>query len=146
MEKDIFNLNLLSPVIFTEGGVPAPFFSEEEAGEGEEKLYCFELDGRESVKFEPDTLSIPGALVYSGAGFSSAGCTGAGQTIQLPKGNYLFAQKRKILCKDEIIALAVEIQQEGLWRRLELGDKLYLRYLFEDRSWVTQLYRQVKGS
>jgi hypothetical protein len=64
-----------------------------------------------------------------------------GTLVELPRGNYLFAQVRETLSRDEIIDLAIEVQSEGLWQRLELGFKYYLRFLFEDGSPVTQVFR-----
>jgi hypothetical protein len=91
-----------------------------------EKLYCFELNENEYCSFGPDKETLLGRLISAQL---------------LPEGNYLFAQKREILSRDEIIDMAVEIQAEGLWQRLKPEKTLYLRYLFEDSSAVTQLYR-----
>jgi len=66
--------------------------------------------------------------------------------LELPQGSYLFSQKREILNREEIIAMAIDIQQEGLWQRLKLGKKLYLRYLYEDGKCVTQILREIKNS
>ena len=146
MEREIFNLNLLNPLVYKAGGVSEPFSGTEDAKEGEEKLYCFELDREECTKFESDTAKIPGALLFGGMSYGTLNTAAESTTVQLPAGTYLFAQKRKILSKDETAYLASEIQQEGLWRRLELGNMLYLRYLYEDGSPVTQLYRSLRGS
>lgn len=35
----------------------------------------------------------------------------------------------------------MELQKEGLWQRLELENRYYLRYLSEDGSEITQLFR-----
>jgi len=127
-----------------------------------ERIFCFELDAAEYLAFEPDRNRLLGSLVFggiSGAGegsaelmaaeLAAAGKVAAGLAIaeaaagkaQIPKGRYLFAQKKEILCKEEIISLAIEIQKEALWQRLKAGRNLYLRYLFEDGSRVTQLFR-----
>ena len=92
-------------------------------GDGE-KLFYFELD--EAGEFEPDKTRFLDNPVSCG---------------ELPPGDYLFAQKRETLNHKEIIDLAIEIHQEGLWQRLILGKRLYLRYLFEDGREVTQLFR-----
>ena len=101
-------------------------------------LYCFRLNENGSSSFEPDKKALIDHLV-----FSASAVTGAqGEMLKvLPEGSYLFAQKREILSREEIIDMAVEIQAEGLWRRLKPGKTLYLRYLFEDSKTVTQLYR-----
>jgi hypothetical protein len=95
-------------------------------GDGE-KLYCFTLNEKDRSSFEPDKTALLGPVVFP--------------ANTLPEGKYLFAQKREILSREEIIDMAVEIQAEGLWRRLKPGETLYLRYLFEDSRPVTQLYR-----
>jgi len=115
-------LTLLFPLYYT-STESDPFNYREEDGE---KLYCFLLNENEYYSFEPNRETLLGRLVFSQV---------------LPEGNYLFAQKREILSRDEIIDMAVEIQAEGLWQRLKPGKTLYLRYLFEDSKAVTQLYR-----
>jgi len=125
---EIQTLTLLSPIYYTsaEGDrftESDPFNYRKQDGD---KLYCFQLNENEYNNFEPDRETLLGQLVLSQV---------------LPGGNYLFAQKRAILYRDEIIDMAVEIQAEGLWQRLKPGKTLYLRYLFEDSSAVTQLYR-----
>jgi len=125
---EVQTLTLLSPLYYTsaEGDrftKSDPFSYRKEDGE---KLYCFQLNENEYCSFEPNKETLLGPLVFSQV---------------LPAGNYLFAQKREILSRDEIIDMAVEIQAEGLWQRLKPGKTLYLRYLFEDSSAVTQLYR-----
>jgi len=119
---EIQSLTLLSPLYYT-ATENDPFNYRE--GDGE-KLYCFLLDENEYCSFEPNRETLLGRLVNSQV---------------LPEGNYLFAQKREILSRDEIIDMAVEIQAEGLWQRLKPGKTLYLRYLFEDSKAVTQLFR-----
>ena len=127
---EISLLHLISPLYFVPGKGSGPFeFKGETEGPGsEEKLFCFELDETQYRLFEPDSVKLLGKTAAEG-------------TEELPPGNYLFAQERKILSREEIIGLAVEIQQEGLWQRLTPGKKLYLRYLFEDGCFVTQLFR-----
>ena len=122
----IMRLNLLSPIHFSHGDRLDPF--NPGLGDGE-KLFCFDLDETQNLSFEPDKARLLGNQVFGGA------------NRELPKGDYLFAQEREILSREEIISLAAEIQQEGLWQRLIPGKRLYLRYLYEDGSWVTQLYR-----
>jgi hypothetical protein len=138
-------LTLLSPLYYSaEESDPAdcnPFNYRE--GDGE-KLYCFMLNESERSGFEPDKNALLGRLLFS-AGAPACPPEKAEKTGEnlkaLPKGKYLFAQKREILSREEIIDMAVEIQAEGLWQRLKPGETLYLRYLFEDSKAVTQLYR-----
>jgi len=139
METEVFHLHLISPICVAPAEKPEPFADPAEGsgdGTGLEKVFCFELDAAEGLAFEPDQNRLLGRLIFGGT--AAAGVTAK---AEIPKGNYLFAQKRKVLSKEEIIALAVEIQIEGLWQRLKPGEYIYLRYLFEDGSWVTQLFR-----
>ena len=140
METEILRLHLASPLFFVPGG-PGPFdfpvepVSDTGAGSdtavAEERIFCFKLDEDEHLSFEPNKDKL---LTRPVNGNDS-------DETEIPKGDYLFAQKKKILNREEIISLAVEIQQEGLWQRLAPGVKLYLRFLYEDGNWVTQLFR-----
>jgi hypothetical protein len=134
MRFEISKLNLLSPLFYIPGQ-GTPF---ECSGEGE-KLLCFELDEAQCRNFEPDEGIFFENLVFIG---KAAKEPGAGEdSLELPRGNYLFAQQKKVLNREETTAMALEIQVEGLWQRLKPGKRLYLRYLFEDGRAVTQLYR-----
>ena len=64
-------------------------------------------------------------------------------TVLLPQGKYLFTQCRSeaVLSRDEWLDLAIEQQKDGLWERNKLLDLLYIRFLFEDGSFVTQVFR-----
>jgi hypothetical protein len=129
-------LTLLSPLYYTEAESD-PFNYRE--GDGE-KLYCFALNESESSSFEPDKKALLDRLVFSANAVTEA----QGETAKaLPEGSYLFAQKREILSREEILDMAAEIQAEGLWQRLKPGKTLYLRYLFEDSKVVTQLFRPI---
>jgi len=134
MKIEIFKLNLLSTLYYVPEKDSDPFGYRE--GDGE-KLFCFELDETQAREFEPEKTSFPGALVFSGKAADGA----SGLLHEFPQGTYLFAQKREMVSREDIIAMAVEIQQEGLWQRLLFGKELYLRYLFEDGRSVTQLFR-----
>jgi hypothetical protein len=112
-------------------------------GDGE-KLFCFMLNENECYSFEPDKKALLGSLIFSAYAVTSlpGGAKKAGEALQaLPEGKYLFAQKREIMNREEILDMAVEIQAEGLWRRLKPGKTLYLRYVFEDSATATQLFR-----
>jgi len=128
---EILHFNLASP-IYCEGGTDTdPFNYREEFGE---TIFCFELNETQCLNIEPDKNRLLGPLVFGGKTMEFS-------PMELPVGQYLFAQKRELLKRDDIIDMAVEIQAEGLWQRLKLGKRLYLRYLFEDGSAVTQLFR-----
>ena len=137
MKIEIFHLNLNSPLYVRLAEELLPF-EKAVTDTGAEKIFCFELNEGECLAFEPEPGRLLGRLIFSGEATPGEG------TEQIPKGNYLFAQRREFLGKDEIIAMAAEIQAEGLWQRLKPGKNLYLRYLFEDGSWVTQLFRPYK--
>ena len=125
---EVYLLHILSPLYFASGEDPFRYKGETGGSENVEKLFCFDLAEDEYLSFEPDKNKLLGETVF-------------GEKLELPQGDYLFAQQRKILNREDIIALAVEIQQEGLWQRLTPGKRLYLRYLFEDGSFVTQVLR-----
>jgi hypothetical protein len=131
-------LTLLSPLCYTEAKSD-PFSYREEDGE---KLYCFALNESESSSFEPDRKALLRHLIFSANAIHPKEKENTEKNLQLlPRGDYLFAQKREIISREDILDMAVEIQAEGLWRRLKPGNTLYLRYLFEDSKSVTQLYR-----
>ena len=147
---EIMKLNLLSPIFYAPLAGVDPFSYKDGSGE---KLFCFELDETQRLSIEPDKNILLGALLFGGEAAGNAVGNAVGKAdddsreklFELPGGNYLFAQERKILNRDDIIAMAVEIQMEGLWQRLLPGKRLYLRYLFEDNRSVTQLFRPWSG-
>jgi len=66
--------------------------------------------------------------------------------VKLPQGVYFFTQLRKeFIDGKELLELAIELQKEALWNRLKPENKLYLRKLYEDGSFVTQLWRPING-
>ena len=136
---EIARLNLLSPLFYLADKALDPFAYRE--GDGE-MLFCFDLNEAQYRAFEPDKTELLGDLIFGARAAAAERKAGEGETLrELPGGNYLFAQKREILNKEKIMDLAVEIQAEALWQRLEPGKRLYLRYLFEDGRSVTQLFR-----
>jgi hypothetical protein len=137
---EIHTLKLISALYYVPTTERNPFSYREAEGE---RIFCFELDEKGYLSFEPDKTRLLGNLIFGGEltkDAETAGETGH-RFAELPKGNYLFAQQREILSRDDIITLAIEIQREGLWQRLKPGKLLYLRYLFEDGRPVTQLFR-----
>jgi len=147
MKTEIFNLNLASPLYFVRIDDPKPF-SRIDIGKGNpnlELLFCFELEEDQYRNFEPTLDNFFDNLLFGGmsTGDSKANSAEAGveKPVELPAGEYLFSQKRELLSREEILTLAAEIQQEGLWQRHEPGKKFYLRYLFEDGKIVTQIFR-----
>ena len=144
------------PLCYLPLASPDPFANGNEIAAGneitagrEERLYCFELDEGQCLSFEPDKNALLGGFVFGGLKdlvLKDAAFRGGEAPLELPAGDYLFAQKREILDRESVIDMAVEIQQEGLWQRLKLGRRLYLRRLFEDGSEVTQLFRPFSTS
>ena len=126
MEIEIFNLNLSSPINFSPAKNPNPF--EQTVIKDTEVLFCFDLDSTQYLSFEPDREKLLKKIENS---------------TELPMGNYIFTQKWDFLGRENIIELIIEMQKEALWQRYKPGQKLYLRYLYEDGKYVTQLFRQV---
>ena len=141
MTIEMTRLNLLSPLCYVPDKDSDPFGYREGSGE---MLFCFELNEEQYRSFEPDKTVLLGNLVFGAKAAADTGeeKTETGETFrELPQGAYLFVQKREILSREDIVDLAAELQAEGLWQRIEPGKKLYLRYLYEDGSSVTQLFR-----
>ncbi|MDR2135170.1 MAG: hypothetical protein LBO76_00985 [Treponema sp.] len=142
-EEGARRLELLSPLVYHGRADLAPF-SCETRGEGEQ-LFCFAIDEAQSRRIDPDAGAFLGPLRAAGylgaAPVSSGGAVELPWEVELPKGSYLFAQKREALGKDAVIGLAIEVQKDGLWERLRLGACFYLRYLYEEGSAVTQVFR-----
>ena len=131
MKAEIILLNLLSPLFYAPDE-SALFVYRQKDGE---KLYCFELEEAQARKFEPDRRHFPGALIFAGKAGNEE------KILELKQGNYVFSQIREILNEEEVVDLAIEVQNEGLWQRLKLGSLYYVRYLFEDERGVTQIFR-----
>ena len=63
---------------------------------------------------------------------------------ELPEGDYFITQLRKEKLEEaELLELAIVLQQEALWNRNKLQDKLFLRQFFEDGFPVIQLWRPI---
>ncbi|MDR0585000.1 MAG: hypothetical protein LBG57_11735 [Treponema sp.] len=128
-------LDLRAPLCYAEAPDLKPFVYAGGGGPRGEAVFCFELDPGESRSIEPDRKRFLGALVFA------ARAEGGAAALRIPPGQYLFSQKREALGREDCIDLAVEQQKDGLWERLKPESLLYLRYLFEDGSPVTQLFR-----
>lgn len=128
-----------NPLFYTPKAELDPF---QYSSEGE-ALFCFELNPSQYRCFEPEAPYL-GPLIFKGEA-AQAAKPGA-DCFELPRGTYLFAQEREILTRDQWIVMAMDIQQEVLWRRLQPGSRLYLRYLWEDGRGVTQVWRPYTSS
>jgi hypothetical protein len=144
-EEGARRLELLSPLLYCDRADPDPF-SHRLRGR-EEWLFRFAIDKTQSQSIEPEAGLFLGPLCAAGyleTGPDSGAGRGAAfndETTVLPKGQYLFAQKREALGREAVIALAIEVQKDGLWERLRLEDHFYLRYLYEEDAAVTQIFR-----
>ena len=145
-EEGARRLELLHPLLYR-GGTDLIPFSPTTRTEQDERLFCFAIDEVQSRCIEPDAGVFLGPLLAAGyletAGQDGAGSRTApgGETVELPRGRYIFAQKRGVLGKSDVIDLAIEVQKDGLWERLRLEAYFYLRYLYEENAAVTQIFR-----
>jgi len=138
-ESPLVRLDLRAPLEYEEAPGLAPFTSPPVADTAPELLFCFELDREQAARIDPEADRFLGELVFSGKGDGKQG------KIQLPAGLYVFAQQRRPLNREECVTMAIEQQKDGMWERLHLGTRLYIRCLFEDGSPVTQLFRPYSG-
>jgi hypothetical protein len=139
-ESSLIRLDLRAPLEYENAPDLEPFVPGER--DADEKIFCFELDPAQSRSIEPGRECFLGSLVFAGRGPRSGA---RAEVTCLPAGLYLFTQKRMALDREACIDLAIEQQKDGLWERLEPADRLYVRYLFEDGSRVTQLFRPYRA-
>jgi hypothetical protein len=141
----LIRLDLRAPLFYTEApGLDAfncPFPGETSA----EFLFCFELDEGQTQSIEPQPEEFLGRLVFSGKNDKNQNHLNQAckTSLELPAGLYLFTQRRGVPDREECIALAIEQQKDGLWEKIKLGNRLFLRFLYEDGSHVTQLFRPI---
>jgi hypothetical protein len=135
----IMKLELCSPLVFSEeSDVFSLDFTEKD-----EILLCYDLDSAQSLSIEPDPALLLGPLVFAGR---KRGEKGSMET-SLPAGQYLFCQRRSAekeaspLAAEKWLDLAIECQKDALWERCKPGNRLYVRFLFEDECYVTQIFR-----
>lgn len=103
-----------------------------------ETMFCFEVINPHSI--EPDSGNYLGKLLLKGieSGLntdSSPECNNS----SIPAGIYFFYQEKKHLDKQACLEAAMEIQKEALWQSQKPGNSLFIRYLHEDDTTVTQL-------
>ena len=131
----LVRLDLRAPLLYTETPGLNAFACRGE--ETSESLFCFELDQEQSQSIEPQPENFLGRLVFSGKNVQNQ----RQGNLELPAGLYLFAQRRGVIGREECIALAIEQQKDGLWEKIKMGNRLFLRYLYEDGGLVTQIFR-----
>jgi hypothetical protein len=142
-------LNLCTPLLYIESERQAlPLLKSEELKNGE-TLFCYEINPVQGCSIEPDRDRFLGRLLFAGQKSpetpESAGETDEKQIVSLPQGNYLFTQCRADapLTPGEWLDLAIEQQKDGLWERNKPENLLYIRFLYEDGAFVTQVFRAI---
>jgi hypothetical protein len=144
MDLHILNLHLQAPLFYARDESLEPFNYDPSKGE---LLFYFEIDGAQYRSIEPDRGSYLGRLVFGGVlVHPSSAEHGPGSLLELPRGQYLFAQGPEIADREGYIQMAVEVQKEGLWQQLSLDRGLYLRYVYEDEKPHTQVFRPLAES
>jgi hypothetical protein len=143
MEKtSLTHLDLCAPLLYSKAkNLPS------EIHENEEILLLYELDPAQSCNIEPIRELLLGKLVFSGLRTtdSSNKCSDnlPNADIVLPAGKYLFMQQRgsSAMKQEDWLDMAIEQQKDSLWERYKLTNQLYVRHLYEDGFFVTQLLR-----
>ena len=155
MEKTpLLRLDLRAPLFYAKiAGLPpeTPIFAGTAADgsslpKNEEFLLCYELNPAQSRNIEPEKELLLGPLVFAGRGTGGSDSPQE-EAVSLPAGNYLFVQNRGEnghCAPSEWLDMAVEQQKDGLWERNKPGSRLYVRFLFEDGRFVTQLFRPLE--
>jgi hypothetical protein len=136
-------LNLCTPLQYVK--------SERQAAsilKNEEMLFCYEVNSVQGGSIEPDRNRFLGKLLFIGEKSMktpSGDGEKAKELVSLPQGDYLFMQRRSgaVLTCDEWLDLAIEQQKDALWERNKPLNLLYVRFLFEDGAFVTQVFRAV---
>ena len=142
-EPATVRLDLRAPLEYVEIPLPADMPPLDAPFDAGELMFLFEIDPEQARSIELDAARFLGKLVFAGRSpaDNAAGSGAAAQVI--PAGLYLFVQRRRALSLRECIDLAIEQHKDGLWERLGLENRLYIRRLFEDGSAVTQLFRPI---
>jgi len=133
----LIRLDLRAPLLYTETPGLGAFDCTPPGESAQEFVFCFELDQEQSQSIEPMPENYLKGLVFSGKNVQNQ----QQGNLELPAGLYLFAQQRGVIGREECIALAIEQQKDGLWEKIKLGNRLFLRYLYEDGGQVTQIFR-----
>jgi hypothetical protein len=143
MEKpSLAHLNLCTPLFFQKK--TDKLFSTLQ--ESEEFLVLYKLDPVQSCSIEPVRELFPGKLIFTAQKTDDLSLLPEAEKAVLPAGKYLFTQyrdKSAVLKQEELSDLAIEQQKDGLWERIKLTNQLYVRYLYEDSLFVTQLFRPI---
>jgi hypothetical protein len=142
-DQPLIQLDLCAPLFFSKiEDMPS------EIGEDDDFLLVYELNPEQSRSIEPVRELFLGPRIFAGRKIDILPADTA-QTFVLPAGKYLFTQCRgkcNILEPDEWLDMAIEQQKDGLWERHKPESKLYVRFLFEDGEFVSQLFRGLPGT
>jgi hypothetical protein len=125
--------------------------------EYDEVVCCYELNPAQGCRIDPQQDELIGHLMFAGKKATEPLCASfpvvsgdsslqdESSNVSLPARHYLFMQCRADapLCKEEWLDMAIEQQKDGLWERHKLENLLYVRYLHEDKQFVTQVFRPV---
>lgn len=135
MKMNIMRLKLYAPLFYQSDESLAPF---DYSTLTSESLFCFELSASQCNTIEPDASCFIQRLLFKGKAIPSPSSQ---VDTELPAGKYVFAQEWGEISKEDTLFMALEVQKEGLWERLDLDNRLYVRYLVEDGKQVTQIFR-----
>ena len=143
MSLMIYTLDLRAPFLYS----PNLFIDPFSQVIYEEQVACFSLDKETAGTINPDPANYLGPLLFTGAKPDTENLTlDAEKGCSIPKGLYLFAQLREGPERDLFNAMAIEVQKEGLWRRLDLEPIVYIRTLKEETELVTQVLRPIRSA
>jgi len=140
MEKtSIIKLNIHGPLVYNKIDNLLPVLTE-----NDEFLLCFDLDPVQSHNIEPRPELLLGSHVFSGkkGGLDAS----QAQKVILPTGMYLFVQCRNpdsVFNREKWFNMAIEQQKDGLWEGYKPASRLYVRFLYEDGAFVTQVLRPI---
>jgi len=134
-ETGVTKLYLNQPLYFEKSSTPP-----QDMDKNDEILLCYDLEPAQSRSIEPDSALLLGSLLFSGRKSGELDANQA-EKVSLPAGNYLFTQRREALNREEWLNLTIEQQKDGLWERNKLLPRLFVRFLHEDGSFVTQIFR-----
>jgi len=137
----LIRLDLRAPINYIKTGKKKPDLHSI-APENGEFFLCYNINPLQSRKIEPEREHLLGSLLFYG---EKSKKKINGQEVSLPQGAYLFMQQRsdQPLSQDQWLDMAIEQQKDGLWERNKLKDLLYVRYLYEDGAFVTQVFRPI---
>ena len=140
MKPEIRKLNLLNPLFCNRiKADPSDYLYREFDRQIGEMIFCFEIGETARAEFEPDRKYFPGRLVFFGNSIKNKTADSAAEPAMIP-GDYLFLQKDGISTEDESAELAMDLHQECLWQRLKPANRYFLRYVYEDNRYVTQIF------